>query len=187
MRANAMLCCLVALPTTHGSRLCALALRGGSGGSAPKSVDSGQPVLPEEEEELAPNNFAARVRAAAANAAAESVNPWQPAKDQEQAPVDFAAALEAARARMGSGGSKQSAMAAASHVLLGQMRPSRPTALPDTALHDGALARVGTVVSAGTRFAVALGGMRPGPLGARAWLRARRGAHGRAPPAAPAA
>ena len=28
----------------------------------------------------------------------------------------------------------QSAMAAASHALLGQLRPSRPTAVPDTAL-----------------------------------------------------
>ena len=141
MRAVALsLLCFAALQTAHGSRLCSLALRGGSSGGAPKSVDSGQPAAPEEEEP-SPDDFAARVQAAAAKAAAENVDSGQPAAEEEaHAPVDFAAALEAARARMGSGGSKQSAMAAASHALLGQLRPSRPTAVPDTALYDGWMA-----------------------------------------------
>ena len=128
------LLCFAAVPTAHGSRLCPLALRGGTGGSAPESVDSGQPAEPEED-------FAARVQAAAAKAAAESADSGQLAAEEEaHAPVDFAAALEAARARMSSGGSKQSAMAAASHALLGQLRPSRPTAVPDTALYGGWMA-----------------------------------------------
>ena len=128
------LLCFAAVPTAHGSRLCPLALRGGTGGSAPESVDSGQPAEPEED-------FAARVQAATAKAAAESADSGQRAAEEEaHAPVDFAAALEAARARMSSGGSKQSAMAAASHALLGQLRPSRPTAVPDTALYGGWMA-----------------------------------------------
>ena len=137
MRAVALsLLSFAALQAAHGSRLCPLSLRGGSGGGAPKSVDSGQPAAPEEDE---PDDFAARVQAAAAKAAAENVDSGQPSVE-EGAPVDFAAALEAALARMGSGGSKQSAMAAASHALLGQLRPSRPTAVPDTALYDGWIA-----------------------------------------------
>ena len=106
MRAVALaLLCFAALPTAHGSRLCSLALRGGSAGSAPRGVDSGQPAAPEEE---AHDDFAARVQAAAAKAAAENADSGQPAAEEEaHAPVDFAAALEAARARMGSGGSKQ--------------------------------------------------------------------------------
>ena len=135
------LLCFAAVPTAHGSRLCPLALRGGTGGSAPESVDSGQPAEPEEAQPSARVDFAARVQAAAAKAAAESVDSGQGAAEEEaHAPVDFAAALEAARARMSSGGSKQSAMAAASHALLGQLRPSRPTAVPDTALYDGWMA-----------------------------------------------
>ena len=133
------LLCFAAVPTAHGSRLCPLALRGGTGGSAPESVDSGQPAEPEEAQPS--TDFAARVQAAAAKAAAESVDSGQGAAEEEaHAPVDFAAALEAARARMSSGGSKQSAMAAASHALLGQLRPSRPTAVPDTALYGGWMA-----------------------------------------------
>lgn len=141
MRAVAALSllCFAAVPTAHGSRLCPLALRGGTGGSAPESVDSGQPAEPEEAQPS--TDFAARVQAAAAKAAAESVDSGQRAAEEEApAPVDFAAALEAARARMSSGGSKQSAMAAASHALLGQLRPSRPTAVPDTALYGGWMA-----------------------------------------------
>ena len=43
MRAVALsLLCFAALQTAHGSRLCSLALRGGSSGGAPKSVDSGR-------------------------------------------------------------------------------------------------------------------------------------------------
>ena len=108
MRAVALaLLCFAALPTAHGSRLCSLALRGGSAGSAPRGVDSGQPAAPEEEA-LSHDDFAARVQAAAAKAAAENADSGQPAAEEEaHAPVDFAAALEAARARMGSGGSKQ--------------------------------------------------------------------------------
>ena len=141
------LLCFAAVPTAHGSRLCPLALRGGTGGSAPESVDSGQPAEPEEAQPSdiidfeEPEDFAVRVQAAAAKAAAESVDSGQGAAEEEaHAPVDFAAALEAARARMSSGGSKQSAMAAASHALLGQLRPSRPTAVPDTALYGGWMA-----------------------------------------------
>ena len=149
MRAVAALSllCFAAVPTAHGSRLCPLALRGGTGGSAPESVDSGQPAEPEEAQPSdiidfeEPEDFAVRVQAAAAKAAAESVDSGQGAAEEEaHAPVDFAAALEAARARMSSGGSKQSAMAAASHALLGQLRPSRPTAVPDTALYGGWMA-----------------------------------------------
>ena len=134
------LLCIAAVPTAHGSRLCPLALRGGTSGSAPESVDSGQPAEPEEAQPSGVD-FAARVQAAAAKAAAESVDSGQGAAEEEaHAPVDFAAALEAARARMSSGGSKQSAMAAASHALLGQLRPSRLTAVPDTALYGGWMA-----------------------------------------------
>ena len=93
------LLCIAAVPTAHGSRLCPLALRGGTSGSAPESVDSGQPAEPEEAQPSARVDFAARVQAAAAKAAAESVDSGQRAAEEEaHAPVDFAAALEAARA-----------------------------------------------------------------------------------------
>ena len=61
----------------------------------------------------------------AAGAAGEEV---EGEEGEEESAIDFGAALEAARDRMRSGGSRDSALAAAGHVLSGQLRPARPYA-----------------------------------------------------------
>lgn len=66
---------------------------------------------------------------------AESAVPKELPADEVE-PIDFSAALQAAHAQIRSGGSRESAIAAAANVISGQLRPAVPTSILDMAVYE---------------------------------------------------